>query len=134
MLAVILAVWFAFFGTTLVHELAHAAVAFAVGARSVHVQVGLGPRLLHTGLIDIGLIPVWGNTHYSSRPPSKVISQGAQAGVAAAGPLANCIIGVVLASFRRLGKVAALNLGLGMLNFIPRPPFDGAIVFDYLFP
>lgn len=130
-------IWFILFFLTLIHEYGHVVVCDALGIKVDKVVVGwpVVYRNESRGLKhEIGVIPVFG---YVAAP--SLVSRPVQdrALLAAAGPLASILLGLVLLAVDWVFPVWLINvaghgsLTLAAVNLIPLPPFDGWPICQY---
>jgi Zn-dependent protease len=112
-----------------IHEGSHAACAKGFGFPVTHVQLGCG-RVLARGrvgrtLVSLHAYPFAGLTAWLPGTRRVLLSQ--RAAVAAAGPLANLALGLLLLGLRTHAPLltvsgAGANLMLFIANTLPRPP------------
>ncbi len=105
-------------GTVLIHELAHALVAWRVGGRVQEIAVGFGPRLLarrvHGTTLSLRPLLVGGFAAIAvdDLPPERRVP------VLLAGPFANLLLGLLLLPPRMTPETVAAITGAAT----PRPP------------
>lgn len=113
----------------IVHEGAHAACAQRFGFRVTQVRLGCGRviarRTVGSTLVSLHLVPFAGLTAWNPGPRAVLPSQ--RAAVAAAGPLTNLVLGILLLGLRNHAPLltvagACANLLLFVGNALPCPP------------
>lgn len=134
LLKAVLFAWFFFSFLLLIHEYGHLIVCQRENIKVSKVQVGAIPflRFKMGGVVhEFGLLPVIGAVHCDLKATS--IEQHAR--IAAAGPVASVLLGVLLLGTGMLmpaeGRIdfvalaGEASLYLAALNLIPLPPMDG---------
>jgi len=120
----------------LVHELAHAVAACALGLRVREVKVGVGPSLRLRAAVAgqefpllVGLVPLIG---WCRLDDAQRASPGRRVLVYLSGPAANLAVAVVAGSVAPWGSwlssLALVNLALFLVSLMPVPACDGWLV------
>jgi hypothetical protein len=117
----------------IVHEGAHAASAKHFGFSVTQIRLGRGQTIARRTLgrtqVSLHAIPFGGLTAWN--PGTRGVLPGQRAAIAAAGPLANLALGVLLLGLRTHAPDltvagACANLLLFLENVVPRPPSQNA--------
>jgi Zn-dependent protease len=136
------------FVAVLIHELAHAVAAAAVGARVSRIVVVPFEFTLHPRSLRLIRRPVRGDLGgYVSYTLDRIEARKRHAIVAVAGPLANVITGMTASGWTSLGGArglaaapavaiafAILSVGMGIANLIPFDGSDGMRLLRYFRP